>query len=392
MNLKFFRQKHYSMLFAWIAVVIVLTTFAMSSTSKWVNNDKYWYLPAAVQIKTQEAADSIKDGIRGIDVSKWQGNINWAQVATDDVEFAFIRASIGMEIDETFIANARGANENGLKVGAYHYAKFKNHETTLAEAELFVSQLRQANITYPVVLDLEMHGGLSRNELTRYALEFMAYVRNAGYTVMFYTYETFFERYVDANALSQFPFWIANYKEQPKTVEHKIWQHTSSGSVKGISGNVDINIAYVDMSIHKPIKVDKEISDKIKVYLNEHYNAEIDVLAPLDYPVIEAGMARGLQMEIKRQLGYDVQATGIMTRKELGVLSMLSFTSTTKGNITTLLQCRLFYKGYYTNMISGQFDEHTVEAINNFQTANRLEVTGTMNLPTWLKLFPPAAE
>ena len=392
MKLVQIEQKHCSALLAWVLAIIVLTSFAMSITGKWINDDKNWNLPAAVVIKTQAAANSAQaqGGIRGIDVSKWQGAINWSQVAKDDVNFAFIRASIGMEIDETFVTNARGANENGIKVGAYHYAKFKTRNEMLAEAKLFVSQLKKANITYPVVLDLELHGGLSKNDLTNYSLEFMTYVKDAGYTVMFYTYETFFERYLDVQKLSQFPFWVANYVEQPKTISHKIWQHTSSGSVKGITGNVDINIAYTDMSTRKPVKVNKDISDKIKAYLNEHYGATIDLTAPLDYTLIEEGLVRGLQMEIKRQLGYDGQITGQMTSKDLANLSRFAFTlDKTQGNITTLLQCRLFYKGYYTDMISGKFDSHSVDALTAYQKGNRLEVTGTMNAQTWAALFPP---
>ena len=389
MNYSAFRQRRYYILLSWVLATIVFASFAMSITSRLINNDNFWRLPAAVVIKTQAAADNIKGGIRGIDVSKWQGSINWAQVARDDVSFVFARASIGTEIDETFVTNARGAHENGLKVGAYHYAKFKTRAEMLTEAKLFVSQLKKVNITYPVVLDLELHGGLSKAKLTDYSLEFMEYVRDAGYSVMFYSYQSFFQDYLDVKRLSQFPFWVANYVEQPNSIDHKLWQHTSSGRVNGITGNVDINIAYSDLSIRKQLKVNKEISDKIKAYLNEHYGAGIDIASSMDFSVIELGMNRALQMEIARQLGHSSLADGNITPKELEVLSAIQFTSSTKGNITTLLQCRLFYKGYYTNMISGQFDEHTAQALTAYQKQNQLVVTGVPDLITWTKLFPP---
>ncbi|MDR2932366.1 MAG: hypothetical protein LBV27_04595, partial [Oscillospiraceae bacterium] len=125
---------------------------------------------AEVTIKTQKAADGIKNGIRGIDVSKYQGTINWKKVATDDVKFAMCRATYGTDIDPTFVTNAKGANDNGLYVGAYHYARIKDSASVKKEAAAFIKQLKKVTLTYPVVLDIENHYGLSKTKLSNLAI------------------------------------------------------------------------------------------------------------------------------------------------------------------------------------------------------------------------------
>jgi lysozyme len=391
MNLLHLCDKRRRTLLALVLTIAVLAGFALPHTGNGFQNVKFSTLPA-VHIKTQAAADSIPGGITGIDVSKYQGNINWAKVADDDadIKFAFIRASIGLNTDPNFVANAKAAAENGIKVGAYHYARFSNRATMLEEAKFFVKQLNQVAISYPVVLDLEQHGGgLNRTALTDLAVEFMGYVQKAGYRVMFYSYDNFYEWYLDKEKISAFPLWVANYVEHPKQVTPNVWQYSSYGSVSGISGRVDLNVAYSDLGTGRQVMVNKEISDSIKIHLNENYNAGIDIAAPLDYSHIETSLARGLQAEIIRQFGEYHDVDGAITRTQLGTLSTIGFSPETRGNITTLIQSRLFYKGYYTQPISGQFDSHTVDALAAYQRENWLRETRTMDPVTWEKLFPP---
>ena len=164
-----------------------------------------YILNAAVTIKTQAAADrALQEGaIRGIDVSKYQGNINWTKVANSNVNFAFIRASYGTTNDPNFVTNAQNAHDNGIKVGAYHFATFQNSEQVKTEAQHFINRLKKVEITYPVVLDLEgaSHKKIKRSTLTKLAVEFMDLVREAGYTVMLYSYNNFIRAHLDIDAL-----------------------------------------------------------------------------------------------------------------------------------------------------------------------------------------------
>jgi GH25 family lysozyme M1 (1,4-beta-N-acetylmuramidase) len=336
----------------------------------------------AVTIKTLDAAAAV-GGIAGIDVSKYQGNINWAKVANSDVKFVMARASFGNQIDETFVHNALGAYSEGLLVGAYHYAKFTDYHSMMAEAELFISQLRQVYITYPVALDVEAHRGLSRAELTRLSKLFMEEVRAAGYDVMFYSYSNFFRERLDINALGDYKLWVANYKEEP-ALGQAIWQYTSYGSVPGISGRVDLNVAYDDWAVSqgKRVTVDAAISRSIKHTLNQRYNVGLN-LDTLNMDHMNAAIDIGLQTEVNRQFGknYDIYPT--LTDIAGQHLKSINYVKgRTKGNITYLLQVRLFYKGFYRQAPSGYYDDATAQAIYEYQLEHGLYADGNLNLET----------
>lgn len=354
-----------------------------------------YIMNAGVTIKTQKAADSIKDGIRGIDVSKYQGDINWKKVARDNVKFAIIRASYGTTNDPKFVTNAKEAHANGLGVGAYHYATFTDTASMRKEAAHFISRLKKVNITYPVVLDLESatHKKMKKSTLTNLAIQFMEIVKAEGYDVMLYSYQNFIKDHLDVAKLSGYDLWVANYLEQPTSFNHKMWQHTSYGVVSGISGRVDINIAYSGIAANtqsqsgaKKIQVDKQISNQIKATLNERYNVGLPAEG-LKMAEMNAAITKGLQREINAQWGVNLSVDGSMTREAVNYLAEVKFGSGTKGNITYLLQAKLFYKGMYTGPLTGQFDDQTVAAIKAFQKDNGLDATGKLTSVTLHQLL-----
>ena len=334
----------------------------------------------AVTIKTLEAAQAV-GGIAGIDVSKYQGNINWAKVAKSDVKFVMVRASLGMVEDETFVHNALGAHGEGLLVGAYHYAKFTDYQSMMKEAKLFISQLKEVTITYPVALDVEAHRGLSRSELTRLCKLFLEEVKSAGYDVMLYSYSNFFRDHLDLNALGDYKLWVANYKEEPD-LGQAIWQYTSYGSVSGISGRVDLNVAYDDWAVRKQIKVDAAISRQIKQTLNERYNAGLD-LDTLNMELMNTAINIGLQTEVNRQFGTSYKITPTLSEEAAQRLKSIDYVKgSTKGNITYLLQVRLFYKGFYRQAPDGVYDDATAQALYEYQLQYGLPADGDLNLDT----------
>lgn len=370
------------------AALMALAVFAAAialpgqKTSGWPGRSGHYMQRASVVIKTQEAADSVQGGIRGIDVSKYQGSINWAKVAQDNVSFVMVRASFGMEADEYFEHNARGAHENGLLVGAYHYAKFTDRESMQREAEFFIRQLKKVEITYPVALDLEASRGLSRSRLTELAIEFMELLRAAGYTPMLYSYTNFYRDYLSVSALSGYDLWVANYLQQPNTFAHKMWQHTSYGTVSGINGRVDINIAYEDLRVRKSIKVDKTVSDSIKQTLNSRYGASLP-MDKLDMELMNAAVSKGMHTEINQQLGAGLDTDLPCDDETIDWLSSISFVPyETKGNITYLLQVRLFYKGLYKGELTSQYDDGMIEAVKTFQSNNSLSADGMLDYDT----------
>lgn len=194
--------------------------------------------------------------IKGIDVSHWQGNIDWKKVACDGVKFAFIKASEGSNyVDAKFKTNVDGANASGIKTGAYHYAKFCNVDEAIKEANHFLSVISGQTLTYPLVLDLEEDKKkVGKKVLTDAALAFLKVITDTGRTVILYSGKSFLENNLDESKLKDVPLWVARYNS---TLGRKadIWQYASDGIVSGINGKVDMNWAYREFSsLIEPVK------------------------------------------------------------------------------------------------------------------------------------------
>lgn len=362
------------------------------SLPQFPHNDSIY---AAAAIKTQRSADKIENAIRGVDVSKYNGEIDWKKVAADNVDFAFIRATCGyqpqgkykLNIDPLFLQNANEAHKNGIKVGAYHVAWFLNRDIMLNEAKVFIEMLEQVNITYPVILDIEYNPGrLSRDELSKLAKEFCDIVSAKGYTMFIYSYSNFFRDYLDLSKLGDYKLWVANYGETPKDIPHSIWQHTSIGKVKGISGDVDINVAYPDFEAKefKPVTVRKTISDSIRERLLKRYKLDVP---ESKLTGIHEAVNSAVQKEINRQWNVSLPTGGKISQKQIAYLCELNFTSKTKGNLTYLIQAKLFYLGYYKAQPTAVFDGNTRNAIRSLQIDRKLDVTGRLSDETLKELF-----
>ncbi|MED4726977.1 GH25 family lysozyme [Aneurinibacillus migulanus] len=187
--------------------------------------------------------------IKGIDVSHWNGVVDWRKVAADGVKFVFLKASEGTTyVDRTFKTNAVNARANGIHVGAYHYAKFGSVTEAKAEAQHFLRTVSGVKMTYPLVLDLEENKKkASKAVLTDAAVAFLGAIEKAGYFAMIYAGKSFLETQLDEKRLNPYAKWIARYNSfLGRSAD--IWQHTDKGKVSGISGNVDMNWSYRDFA------------------------------------------------------------------------------------------------------------------------------------------------
>lgn len=181
---------------------------------------------------------------KGIDVSRHQGNIDWPKVKVD---FAFIKATEGIGyIDPQFRRNAADANAVGIPVGYYHYAHPETN-SALAEAAAFIDATKGQACQLPYVLDLEGEASkLNKDALSKWAYEFMSTVKNrTGKPVMLYT-GAYFARDQVSGILGDFPLWVAHYGASTPLAnstwnDWTFFQYSSSGSVAGIIGNVDMN-------------------------------------------------------------------------------------------------------------------------------------------------------
>jgi lysozyme len=191
--------------------------------------------------------------VKGIDISHWQGNINWAKVKAAGIQFAIIKAGgsdDGFYTDSKWEANYNGAKKNGIAVGAYYFAgpKCVTAHAGKADAKRFIKLLKGKKLEYPVYFDCEAQPVSKRSGTTKAAIAFCKELEKAGYYAGIYasTYSGFESR-LDDSKLKSIAHWVAQYA---KTCSYKgsygIWQYSSSRKIPGISGNVDMNLAYVD--------------------------------------------------------------------------------------------------------------------------------------------------
>ena len=193
--------------------------------------------------------------IKGIDVSHWQGDIDWEAVKEDGVEFAIIKAGgsdAGFYIDSKFEENYAAAKAAGVAVGAYYFVGelCKSSEDGAADAERFIDILKDKQFEYPVYIDFEAPDSSDKAGNTDAVIAFCEAMENAGYFVGVYASEiSGFKDRLDDSRLQHISHWVARYGSKPATdanVFH-IWQYASDGSVAGINGNVDMDVSYLDL-------------------------------------------------------------------------------------------------------------------------------------------------
>ena len=198
----------------------------------------------------------VGSGTMGIDVSKWNGTIDWNAVKNSGVSYVIIRvgyrgSSQGALIeDPKFKTNIKGATAAGIKVGVYFFTQAVDEVEAVQEASMVLDRISGYKISYPVFLDVEGSGGRGDaiDSATRTAVckAFCNTIKNAGYTPGIYANKTWLSSKMDAGALSGYKIWLAQYAKTPTyTGRYDLWQYRSNGKVSGISGNVDLNLSYL---------------------------------------------------------------------------------------------------------------------------------------------------
>ena len=194
--------------------------------------------------------DQRTKGIKGIDVSSWQGTINWRKVKNAGIKFAMIRSSFSDDkVDKTFEYNITEAAKVGIDVGVYHYCYALNAKEARAEAKHFIETISPYKITYPVVLDFEDNTQVKldkkvKNEIARVFIE---EIRKAGYYPMIYSYTSWYEDYMDMKALDC-EVWVAHWNVTKPSYNgsYGMWQYSCEGKVSGIDVDVDLNVSFKD--------------------------------------------------------------------------------------------------------------------------------------------------
>ena len=205
-----------------------------------------------------------------IDVSKWQGDINWTKVKQAGIEYVIIRAgyrgygeSGQLKQDDNFVANIGGAIAAGIEVGVYFFSQAITKDEAIEEAETVLDFIDGYNVSLPVVIDYEYasttdgltgrlyNANLSKESATEICEQFCETVKNSGYTAMVYANKDMLEHGLKADELAEkYQIWLANYGTSTSYEgKYDFWQYTQSGTVDGISGNVDKSFWYVKRNI-----------------------------------------------------------------------------------------------------------------------------------------------
>ena len=197
-------------------------------------------------------------GSMGIDVSKWNGNIDWNAVKNSGVSYAIIRcgyrgSSTGALIeDPKFRSNIKGAKAAGLKVGVYFFSQAVNEVEAVEEASMALSLASGYGLNYPIFLDVESSGGrgdgISKETRTAVCKAFCSTVQNSGVSAGIYANKTWFTEKINTGSLTGYKIWLAQYASTPTytATRYDMWQYSSKGKVSGINGNVDMNISYLN--------------------------------------------------------------------------------------------------------------------------------------------------
>ena len=220
------------------------------------------------KLLSSEAAAETDEITFGIDVARYQGTIDWAQVAASGVDFAMVRVGYRMNESREIVAdsnaryNMQEAQKNGIKLGAYFFSTAVNEEEAKAEADWTADYISQYQITYPVAFDCEgfdradsAQYSLSAAQRTDIAIAFLNRIYERGYTPMFYSSMnemTGDAKWETSRIEKNYRIWVSQYPAAPypQTEKssyggaHAMWQYTNRGTVAGISQPVDVNIAY----------------------------------------------------------------------------------------------------------------------------------------------------
>lgn len=212
-----------------------------------------------IKLPTQNNTNEVTY-MKGIDVSKHNGIIDWNKVKSDGINFVMVRAGFGSarsQIDPKFTSNVEGAIKAGINVGCYWFSYARNITEVKEEAKLFNEVLTpyRGKLTFPICFDFEYDSvnyakkngiTITKDMSTEFALIFCQEMEKYGWYSMNYTNYDYYINYFDSNKLKNIDIWYANWSVKEPNIECGIWQYSASGKVNGLSGNVDINISYKD--------------------------------------------------------------------------------------------------------------------------------------------------
>lgn len=335
------------------------------------------------------------NNLKGIDVSHYQGNIDFGKVKADGIDIVYIKATEGItKVDQKVQQNYIDAKAAGLKIGFYHFFRGNTEEKAKQEAQFFTNIIKYSQHDCKCMLDIETTQKLDKDTLSKLAKVFIEEVKRlTGEDAVIYTYASFAENNL-TDVLAEYPLWVAHYGVN-NPGDNPIWdswigfQYTSSGAVNGITGNVDMDEFTTDIFIGSASIPAKTISKQVSYIqstLNSRYGFKLWVDNIAGKHTFE-GIYAALQIELNKQFNKGLVVDGIPGPKTLNAVVTLK--KGAQGNLVWLLQALLICKGRSVGPTGADshFGNYTFIAVQHFQSANGLVSDGSVGPKTWEKLL-----
>ena len=309
---------------------------------------------------------------KGIDVSEFQGKIDWEKVKNDGIEFAILRCGYGMDFsnqdDVEYERNANECERLGIPYGVYLMSYANTVEKARSEAKHVLRLIEGRKISLGVWHDIEDNGtsgAINKETLTNIINTFCNTIKNAGYKVGVYANLNWLENKIEKTIKDNYDIWVAQYYSKCEYEgKYIMWQHTSSGKVNGISTNVDMNILYEDLPVinnndnNNSKTNNSEIVKSLQKALNQDYNCGLDVdgiIGPLTTKAVNNNMVRNF----------------------------------TVGEFAKWVQERLIAKGYSLNEfgVDGRYGNESEKKVKEFQANCGIDVDGIVGINTVNRLI-----
>ena len=309
---------------------------------------------------------------KGIDVSEFQGKIDWEKVKNDGIEFAILRCGYGMDFsnqdDVEYERNANECERLGIPYGVYLMSYANTVEKARSEAKHVLRLIEGRKISLGVWYDIEDNGtsgAINKETLTNIINTFCNTIKNAGYKVGVYANLNWLENKIEKTIKDNYDIWVAQYYSKCEYEgKYIMWQHTSSGKVNGISTNVDMNILYKDLPVinnndnNNSKTNNSEIVKSLQKALNKDYNCGLDVDGII----------------------------GLLTTKAVNNNMVRNFTV---GEFAKWVQERLIAKGYSLNEfgVDGRYGNESEKKVKEFQANCGIDVDGIVGINTVNRLI-----
>lgn len=309
---------------------------------------------------------------KGIDVSEFQGKIDWEKVKNDGIEFAILRCGYGMDFsnqdDVEYERNANECERLGIPYGVYLMSYANTVEKARSEAKHVLRLIEGHKISLGVWYDIEDNGtsgAINKETLTNIINTFCNTIKNAGHRVGVYANLNWLENKIEKTIKDNYDIWVAQYYSKCEYEgKYIMWQHTSSGKVNGISTNVDMNILYEDLPVinnndnNNSKTNNSEIVKSLQKALNKDYNCGLDVdgiIGPLTTKAVNNNMVRNF----------------------------------TVGEFAKWVQERLIAKGYSLNEfgVDGRYGNESEKKVKEFQANCGIDVDGIVGINTVNRLI-----